>query len=329
MSLKYLRKLLLTIPAAVALNTVACSNSEVTFEGIEPSRLKLADGSSISQAATDDYSPIIVRLSNNYLALVFGSTRSCALSCTNHNIFVASSVSAYAGTGTLPAFNTPQPFVMNGFSPLNYSSRPRLAAVASGTNVTVYLQTSGGQIMTSEPFNPVSASPINLSTGPNLIMEYMCYSNNMLGVDATGQMIAANTAGTQVYRFNPNTSASQCMSANVANPKLSAGTHISLMRQASTGIADGYVVSDTAGKVSAQSVTSSGPQLQGLIDGLARNGLISTGVSVMQGASEAGDLITFSAAPSVGGLSDLYVLLSPKPANLWQQYVAAGSQPSP
>ncbi|HNL11970.1 MAG TPA: hypothetical protein PKM44_15775, partial [Turneriella sp.] len=86
---------------------------------------------------------------------------------------------------------------------------------------------------------------------------------------------------------------------------------------------------DTAGKVSAQSVTSSGPQLQVLVDGLARNGLISTGVSVMQGASEAGDLITFSAAPAGGGLSDLYVLLSPKPANLWQQYVAAGSQPSP
>jgi hypothetical protein len=49
----------------------------------------------------------------------------------------------------------------------------------------------------------------------------------------------------------------------------------------------------------------------------------------MQGASEAGDLITFSAAPSVGGLSDFYVLLSPKPAALWKQYVAAGAQPSP
>ena len=230
--------------------------------------------------------------------------------------------------GVLPAFNTPQVITANA-SPLNNTTRWRLAVQASGTNILVYAQGQGGQISSTGAINPVSATYINVGAMLNPITEYMCYSNNMLGLDAAGQMLAANTAGTQVYRFNPNTVASQCSVANVANPKLSVGTHISLMRQASTGIADGYVVSDTAGKVSAQSVTSSGPQLQGLIDGLARNGLISTGVSVMQGASEAGDLITFSAAPSVGGLSDLYVLLSPKPANLWQQYVAAGSQPSP
>jgi len=321
------KKILIPI-TLLALLLVACTHAGNTFEGIEQGRLKLADGSTISQAATDDYSPIIVRLSNNYLALVFGSTRSCPQSCSNHNIFVASSVAAYSGAGSLPAFNAPQVITANA-SPLNSTTRWRLAVQASGTNIIIYAQSPGGQISTSAAINPVSATYINVGAMLAPITEYMCYSNNMLGLDATGQMIAANTAGTQVYRFNPNTSASQCTVANVANPKLSTGTHISLMRQTSTGIADGYIVSDTAGKVSAQSVTSSGPQLQVLIDGLASSGLVSTGVSVMQGASEAGDLITFSAAPSVGGLSDLYVLLSPKPAALWKQYVAAGAQPSP
>jgi hypothetical protein len=46
------------------------SGSKTHF--IEQGRLKLADGNTIPQAATDDYSPIIVRLSNNYLAPVFG-----------------------------------------------------------------------------------------------------------------------------------------------------------------------------------------------------------------------------------------------------------------
>ncbi|MFZ5630005.1 MAG: hypothetical protein ACOY5B_12805 [Spirochaetota bacterium] len=328
MSPKYLRILLLIILAAVALNTVACSNSEVTFEGIEQSRLKLADGSSISQAATDDYSPIIVRLSNGYLALVFASTRACLPdSCLYHNIFVASSVSVYSDSGELPAFNAPRVVGFNA-SPLNLNGRIRLAVQTSGNNIVIYSQISGQQISSTGAISPVSSVLINAASYM-AITEYMCYSNNMLGLDATGQMIAANTAGTQVYRFNPNTSASQCMSANVANPKLSTGTHISLMRQSSTGISDGYVVSDTAGKVSAQSVTSSGPQLQVLVDGLASNGLVSTAVSVMQGASEAGDLITFSAAPAVGDKSDLYVLLAPKPAELWKRYVAAGTQPSP
>ena len=183
--------------------------------------------------------------------------------------------------------------------------------------------------MTSEPFNPVSASPINLSTGPNLIMEYMCYSNNMLGIDATGQMLAANTAGTQVFRFNPNTSASQCMSANVANPKFSTGTHISLMRQTSTGIADAYIVSDTAGNASAQTATSNGPQMTALKASLAGHGLVSTGMSVFQAATAAGDLLTFSAAPGIGQKSDLYVMKYPTPQVLWSSYVAFGQQPQP
>ncbi|HNN00317.1 MAG TPA: hypothetical protein PKG67_07665, partial [Turneriella sp.] len=279
-------------------------------------------------SATDDYSPIIVRLSNNYLALVFASTRSCPQSCSNHNIFVASSVAAYNDMGVLPAFNTPQVITANA-SPLNNTTRWRLAVQPSGTSIIVYAQSPGGQISSTGSINPVSATYINVGASLNPITEYMCYTNNLLGLDAAGFMIAANAAGTQTYRFNPNSVSGMCPTTGMTNPKLSTGTHISLMRQTTTGIADGYIVSNTAGQVSAQSVTSAGPRLDWLELGLKANGLIATGVSVMQGASESGDLITFSAATAVGGQSDMYVLQSPRPRNLWSRYVAYGTQPVP
>lgn len=310
-----------------ALAGIGCANVTQTVPDFGQNRLKLVDGSPISDAAYDDYSPIIVRLSNNYLALVFASTRTCSVSCAFHNIFIASSVTAYTDNGVLPAFNPPQVITANA-SPINNSTPWRLAVSASGTNITVYAQSPGGQISTTGAINPVSAAPINVGAMLSPITEYNCYSNNMLGLDATGLMIAANPAGTQVFRFNPNTvGGGSC--GSVSNTQLSIGMQISLMRTASTGIADGYIVSDTFGTVTAQSATSFGPMLQVLVSGLAAKKLISTGVSVMQGATAAGDLITFSAAAGFGQKSDLYVLLSPTPAALWQQYVPFGQQPTP
>lgn len=307
----------------------ACAQSVGGDSVVDRALLKLVDGSTISQATTDDYSPIIVRLSNGYLALVFGSTRACALSCSSHNVFVSSSVTAYSDNGVLPAFHQPQPFVMNGFSPLNYATRPRLAVVASGTNITVYLQLLGSQIMTSDPINPVSGSAINLSTGPYVINDNYCYLNNLLGIDANGLMIAANTAGTQTYRFNPSVPNMPCPTAGMTNSKLATGSHISAMRQASTGIADAFIVSDAQGNASAQSVTSNGSQMLQLKATLASYGLVTTGISVFQSANPAGDLVTFSAAPSAGASSDLYVMTFPTPQQLWSRYVQFGQQPQP
>jgi len=307
---------------------VACAHIDQGEPVVDRATLKLANGAAISEAAYDDYSPIIVRLANGYLALVFGSTRTCALSCTNHNIFIASSVSVYSGTGALPAFLPPQPLVENGFSPLNYSSRIGLAVQASGTNVIVYAQQAGDIIRTSGAINPVSAGQINVGASLNSISEYNCYSNRMLGLDSAGLMFASNGAGTLVYRFNPNIiGGGSCGSAS--NTQLAQASHISLMRQTSTGIADAYIVSDTAGNVSAQTATSNGPQMAALKASLAGYGLVLTGISVFQGATAAGDLLTFSAAPAIGQKSDLYVMTYPTPQVLWSSYVAFGQQPQP
>ncbi len=304
-----------------------CAQTAVPDISLDRAALKLANGNTISEAAYDDYSPIIVRLSNGYLALVFGSTRVCSVACTNHNIFISSSVTAYDGKGILPAFNAPQPITANA-SPLNSSTRFQLAVAPSGNNISVYAQTTGGLISTTASINPVSAVPINVGAMLNSITEYNCYNHRMLGLDASGFMIAANTAGTLVFRFNQNTiGGGSC--GSVSNTKLASASHISLMRQASTGIADAFIASDTTGNISAQTATNNGPQMAGFKGSLAREGLVATGVSVFQATTEAGDLATFSAAPGVGQKSDLYVVTSPAPAALWLNSVAFGSQPQP
>lgn len=305
----------------------ACAQAPVEDTPYTRASLKLADGSLISNAASDDYSPIIVRLSNGYLALVFGSTRTCSVSCSNHNIFIASSVAAYNDDGKLPAFNQPQPITANA-SPLNSTFGHQLAVAASGTNITVYAQTPGGLISTTGSINPVSVAPINVGAMLSSITEYNCYNHRMLGLDSAGLMIAANVAGTLVFRFNQSLiGGGSC--GSIANPAMAEALHLAAMRQTSTGIVDAYLGAEISGGARAHSATSSAPPMADLSVDLAAQGLFPTSVSVFQGATEAGDLITFSAAPGFGQKSDLYVMKTPTPKLLWSQYVAFGQQPQP
>jgi hypothetical protein len=306
---------------------VACAQTPIDDSLYVRASLKLADGSLISTVAADDYSPIIVRLSNGYLALVFGSTRACSVSCTNHNIFIASSIAPYQNDGVLPAFNEPQPVTANA-SPLNTVAAYRLAVSASGNNITVYAQTPGGLISTTGSVNPVSAAPINVGAMLNSITEYNCYNHRMLGLDAAGLMIATNLAGTLVFRFNQNMiGGGSC--GSIANPAMAESLHLSVMRQASTGISDAYLGSEIGGGFRAHSATSSSKPMADLRLGLASKGLFATAISVFQAATAAGDLLTFSAAPGIGQKSDLYVMKYPTPQVLWSSYVAFGQQPQP
>jgi len=303
----------------------ACGNLPVEDVHLGQSSLKLANGNTISSDLYDDYNPVVVRLGNGYLALVFGSTRSCSVSCTNHNIFIATSVAPYIAGAALPAFNDPQPITANA-SALNASTAFQLAAIASGNNITVYAQQNAGLISTTDSINPVAAAPINVGAMLNSITEYNCYNHRMLGLDAAGLMIATNTGGTLVFRFNPNLiGGGSC--GTVSNVNLASGRHVSLLSLTASGIADSFFVSDAAGNLRLASATSSGRKVTDLADSLGRAGLISTSASVMTTPQASGDLLFFSAASGVGQKSDLYLATSPSPGTLWQRYVPFGSQP--
>jgi hypothetical protein len=96
-----------SIIAIVSLSLVAggsCANYMEPAPNLPVAGFKLANGSPISDAVYDDYSPILLQLANGTLALVFASTRTCA-GCSNHNIFVASSIGTYANDAKVPAFS--------------------------------------------------------------------------------------------------------------------------------------------------------------------------------------------------------------------------------
>ena len=311
---------ILTLGACQNETTGAALGTHATF--------RLANGNYVSDAAYDDYGPVVIQLSNGYLVLVFASNRTCGIyNCTAHNIFVATSVSPYSAPGVLPAFNPPQIVLDNG-SASNFTSALRLAAVASGTNVNVYYQVSGALISNTNSFNPVSASAI-MGNVFSAIAEYNCYNNKMLGLDAANQMLAVNTAGTLAYRFNPASSGIGCIGGNVNNPAFASNKSLALLSSVDTGINDAYFATDNSGTVTALSATSAGPKVTILSTGLADYGLQLTNASVLNAANPAGNLLVFSATPGPGKPSDLYVLTSHTPAALWRKYVAYGAQPVP
>lgn len=313
---------------AATLGSGACENNSSDIAPLPPGSLKLANGNYLSDPVYDDYNPVIVRLSNGYLALVFASNRTCgATGCTANNIFVATSVAAYSNDGHLPAFHAPQIVLDNG-SAANFAGTLRLAAVASGTNINVYFQTGSGSISNTNTFNPVSASPI-MGNVFGSIAEYNCYNNKMLGLDASNLMFAVNTAGTLLYRFNPANSGVGCMGANVSNGAFALNKSVALLSGTDTGISDAYFATDNSGTVSAQSATNAGPKITVLTTGLAAFSLQLTNASVLNSASPAGNLLIFSAATGPGKPSDLYALTSHTTGALWRKYVTYGTQPVP
>lgn len=317
---------LFLVTAVLALN--ACQNDGIEDLPQAPVSFKLANGNYLSEPAYDDYNPVVARLSNGYLALVFASNRTCgATGCTANNIFVATSVTPYSNDGHLPAFNAPQIVLDNG-SASNFAATVRLAVVVSGTNINVYFQTGSGLISNTNTFNPVSASPI-IGNVFGSIAEYNCYSHKMLGLDASNLMFAVNAAGTLLYRFNPATSGVGCMSANVSNSALGLNKSVTLLASADTGISDAYFATDASGTMSAQTATRAGPKITTLTSGLANYSLQLTNAGIFNSSSPAGSLLIISASTGAGSPSDMYAITSPTPGALWRKYVAFGTQPSP
>ena len=311
---------------AVLANGCAANYDEETTA--PPASFKLASGSPISEAAYDDYNPILLQLSNGYLALVYASTRTCAISCSGHNIFIASSVSTYAGDGKLPAFNTPQVVTANA-SPLNYSSRLRLAAISSGTSINAYVKDASGMISETGMVSPVAASPINVGASINPIGAYNCYTGTLLGLDAAGMIIS--TAGTSgpISRYSAGDIMAYCPWNVISNNAMASAINISYVRAADIGIAEGFLVTDSAGRLSAHTATKSGPVIQNFSDTMSRNSLFLTSATAFKANAPAGDLLVFSAAPSAGSNSDMYIIANKTPSALWLKYTPFGTQPQP
>ncbi|MBN8219304.1 MAG: hypothetical protein J0L53_00190 [Spirochaetes bacterium] len=308
---------------------VACVAEITPGADVPAPGFKLTNGNSVSDAGYDDYHPILLRLSNNFLVLVFASNRPCP-TCGGgtHSIYIAPSVAAYQNDGKLPAFYPPQVILENAAAK-SYSTRLRLAATVSGTTFNIYIKDSSGIISETGAITAVANVSPDVFGSANNIAAYNCYSGTMLGLDATGQMIS--TAGTSgpISRYNPASALPFCPTNVLSNTAMASAVNISYVRSADIGINEGFLVTDTAGRLSAHTATVKGPYLLGFNDFLAGSGLYLTSATAFLAGQSAGDLLVFSASAGAGLPSDLYIIANKTPAALWLKYTKFGAQPVP
>lgn len=272
--------------------------------------LALADGSPISQAATDEYNPHIVKMPDGYLVLVFGSDRSCG-GCTagTHNIFVTRSVAPYNNDQKLPAFNAPAVFTVAS-TPLNLSSALTFAATKSGSNVRIYLNNAQGIIQfadflpTAGTFNAASLTSIVNAVWRKLVV---------IGIDDLGTGIYGRSSSGQVYWLNPAV-------ININLEAMAATGSLSVARVApeQSGMQDAYLRLQD-GNVTAASYTASGSGITKLQLSLNAANVTAKAVSVAHAGSAAGDFIVLSGSESGKASQDLYVADGLTPANAWAE----------
>ncbi|MFZ5628074.1 MAG: LamG domain-containing protein [Spirochaetota bacterium] len=296
------------VSVSMLLGIIACKGGETPAKLSGNASLRLADGSPISQSATTEYNPYVVKMPDGFLMLVFGSDRSCA-GCTagTQNIFVARSVAAYNNDQKLPAFSNPV-VVTVASTPLNYASAITFAATQNGANLRIYLNNAQGIIQyadflaTSGTFNTAGFTSIVNSVWRRL---------TIVGIDDLGTGIYGRSTSGQVYWLNP-------AILNIAlTPMTSTGlAALARVAPAQSSMQDGYITLQN-GSVSTSSysaVSSTLTKLQATFSGAK---VTAKSLSIAHTGNAAGDFIILSAADAGQTAQDLYVIEGITPSQLW------------
>ena len=278
--------------------------------------LRLADGSPISTDEADEYNPYIVKLSDDYLVVVFGSNRTCG-GCSGHNIFMAKSISPYSGL-TLPFFNTPV-VVKDGGLPINLTNAANFAAVANTTNVVLYVNDNAGDIQkgsVSDPGNPTAAF--------NAINNSAILSYKVIGVSSSGgDLVVVDTVnGGTSYTANPNVTESPTAYGFALDSALSA----TQVRLDNSGYDDSYMaVTGFDGFFTTPIAATKAFPFGSIINfdlALLSSGLTITHISTLYGDPAENDIVLFSARDEVS--ADLYVVTSHTSKALWDEIASFG-----
>lgn len=272
--------------------------------------LALADGSPISQTTTDEYNPYVVKMSDGYLMLVFGSDRSCG-GCTagTHNIFVARSVAAYNNDQKIPAFNAPVVMTIAA-TPLNYSGAVTFAATSSGANLRIFLNNTLGIIQYAD-FSP--AGPTYNAASLTSIVNSIWRKTTIVGIDDTGTGIYARSSSGSVYWFNP-----AIINITLTAMTGTGYTAVARVAPAQSGIQDGYLTLAN-GTVSAASYASAGSTLTKLQTTIGNSKVTAKSISIAHTGNPTGDFIVLSASDVGKTSQDLYLADGMTPAQLWAE----------
>lgn len=278
--------------------------------------LRLADGSTISRDDTNEYRPQIVRLSDNYLVLAFGSNRACSGCATGaHNIFMAKSLTPFDGSN-LPFFGEPSPVKPGGYAidatlPLNF------AMVASGTSVEVFVNDDSGYIQSTVVTDP--ADPSNTGSLGN-IENSSRVNDTVLTSTADGTKLIGVDSYNDIRIFDPSTVDPGALAGSTYFPPLS-GIHI---RPSIAGTSDAFVTNLFGSSFAFASGTPLGPILQ-LDISLAFSELYLGSIGYFYtGNTSQDDIVLISAINDTS--EDMYVVTSHTASQLWALLFAFGGE---
>ncbi len=298
----------ITLLLAALLAQSACKGGESPAKLSGNASLRLADGSPISQAATDEYNPYVVKMPDGFLMLVFGSDRSCGgCGAGTHNIFVARSVAAYNDDQKIPAFSNPV-VVTLASTPLNYASAITFAATQNGANLRIYLNNAQGIIQfadylaTGGTFNTATLTSIVNSVWRRL---------TIVGIDDLGTGLYGRSSIGQVYWLNP-------AILNIALNAMNGTGYAAVARvaPAQSSMQDGYVTLQN-GTVSTSSYSTASSTLTKLQSTLSTAKVTAKALSIAHTGNAAGDFFALSAADAGKTAQDLYVVEGTTPAQTW------------
>lgn len=299
---------LVSLVLLVAVNCAPAPSDKVDLKKMRNSLL-LADGSTISSAAADDYNPQLIAREDGTLILLFGSNRTCS-PCTanNYHIFVATSVTPY-DFYEIPRFNTP--VVMNnvGTEITLGTSRANFNAFWTQNKISIAMN-HGGQIKGTNILAANLASANTLGA-PAVITNTTRASDTLLMVNFKDFTMLTVSGG--VTRLSPFNSVSA--GTVVGNSKLASANSAVLAHYAYTGYEDAIFYQD-AGGLSSGRYNAHADEHFFFNDALTESGLILSYVSTMRTPYPVLDLFVFSAGTNSSS-HDLYAVDSHTAATLF------------
>lgn len=280
----------------------------------------LADGSTISQPGTDDYSPVLVRRADDTLILVFASDRACSgCSAGDHHIFIAQSTEPYYGGFTLPSFDAPV-VLQQSLIPHVIQARTSIYATWSQNMLQLFARMSDNSI------KGIAISPANLASGqtftPDPLANTAHSGDRLLSIDLKNFKILTSTNGT-AYQSSVLSIDSGTMAGNFVLGYADAASQPATL---ASGYVNGLYIA-AFGRLYTGTVDEDFGEHTDFNAALDQSGLYLSTVSVMRTSYGFSDLIVFSAGETQGGAQDLYFVNSHDSNELWLLTFNVGFSP--
>ncbi len=270
----------------------------------------LSDGSTISQAGTDDYSPVLVRRADDTLILVFASDRACSgCSLGDHHVFIAQSTEPYYGGFTLPSFYAPVVLQQSGI-PHVIQARTSIYATWSQNMLQLFARMGDNSI------KGIAIGPVNLASGQTFTPDPMPNSSHssdqLLSIDLKNFKILSSTNG-DAYQSSLLSIDSGTMAGNYILGYADAASQPATL---ASGYVDGLYIA-AFGQLYTGTLDEDFGEHTDFNAALDESGLYLTTVSVMRTSYGFSDLVVFSAGETQAGPQDLYFVKSHDSNELW------------